>query len=235
MGPDAVGSDRIATNVKITGAGLPVVQPFARELLRQRSAGALLFHGNTRRCAALAQANPCDAVHHNLLLTRQVLQVVISSGTASFAFLSSHQALQTHTVLGASFAAAEASVLEAGQLCPDLAIAVVRFPGQLQPIQPDGLPLEQAWRQETAARAAVAAITTNTRQLVLSWPDPLGAPHELARQPLSQAVPLPQLPLIDWLEQVSDPLQAYQHNTVAQALLDLWSQPDGVAGSARSR
>lgn len=257
MGPEAVGRELLEHDVVITGADLPVVRPFARELQRlrscsfsraeegaclqaalQRSAGALLFHGRTRRSALLAQANPCDAVHHNLLLTRQVLQVVISSGTASFAFLSSDLALQTGTVLGAAFAAAEASVLEAGQRCPDLALAVVRVPSQLEPIQPAGLPLELTWRQEAAARATVAAITAitaNSQQLVLSWPDPLGAPHELARQPLRQAVPLPQLPLIDWLQHISDPLQTYEHSTVARSLLDLWRQPNSAARSARSR
>lgn len=203
--------------------GLPSLQ-----VALQRSGRPLLVHGRTRRSAALAERNPCDAVHQNLLLTRQVLQVVISSGTASFAFLSSDLALQTDTVLGAVFAAAEASVLEAGQLCPDLAIAVVRFPAQLDPIQHDGLPLELAWRQEAAARAAVQAITTNSHQVLLSWADPLGAPRRLVHEPLSQAVRQPQQPLIDWLQRISGPLQAYENTTVARALLDLWSQPEGT-------
>ena len=275
----------MAFDVVITGAGLPVVRPFAQDLLRQqprslalcsdltdlgqshesfqqcqqavapntklrfcsfsgtlelpsldaalqRSASLLLLHGHTRRSAQLAEGNPCDAVHQNLLLTRQVLQVVISSGTASFAFLSSDLALQTGTVLGATFAAAEASVLEAAQRCPDLAVAVVRFPSQLDPIQHDGLPLELAWRQEAAARAAVAANTTNTRQVLLNWPDPLGAPQQLQHQPLSQAVSQPQQPLIDWLQQISGPLQAYQNATVADGLLNLWSQTDEVEHNA---
>jgi hypothetical protein len=193
----------------------------------QRSASPLLFHGRTRRSAVLAQDNPCDAVHQNLLLTRQVLQVVISTGTASFAFLSSDLALQTDTVLGAAFAAAEASVLEAAQCCPYLAMAVVRFPSHLDPIQRNGLPMELAWRQEAAARAAVQAIAANTSQVMLSWPDPLGVPQELQSQPLSQAVSQPQWLLIDWLQQISSPLQAYQNATVARALLDLWIQQEG--------
>lgn len=275
------------TSAVITGAGLPVVRPFATELLRQqpgslalcsdlndlgqfhatllqcqqeqapntklrfcsfsgpdelpsldaalqRSASPLLLHGRTRRSAALAQDNSCDATHQNLLLTRQVLQVVISTGTASFAFLSSDLALQTDTVLGATFAAAEASVLEAARCCPHLAMAVVRFPSKLDPIELNGLPIELAWRQEVAARAAVQAIAANTCQVMLSWRDPIAAPQELQCQPLSQAVRQPQCLLIDWLQQISSPLQAYQNDTVARALQDLWSQPkDGLLEAVR--
>jgi len=190
-----------------------------------KHSGYLLFHGQTRRSQSLAQANPCDAVHRNLLLTRQVLQVVISTPTGSFVFLSSDLALQTHTVLGASLAAAEASVLEAAALLPRLPISVVRFPSSLDPIQADGLPMDRAWRQDSAARAAVHAITANQRQAVLSWPDPLGSPQEIQSQPLAQAVHAPRQLLVDWLQAVSPSLQAYDNPVVSEQLLQLWHAP----------
>ena len=188
-----------------------------------RGASPLLLHGRTRRSAALAQSNPCDAVHQNLLLTRQLLQLIIpTSASGAFVFLSSDLALQRDTVLGATFAAAEASVLEAARLCPRLAMAVVRFPARLDPIRLDGLPLELAWRQQLVARAAVQAFATDQRQLLLSWPDPIAAPQQLQCQPLAQALPSPRVPLIHWLSQISSPLQNYDNGTVARALLDLW-------------
>ncbi|MCP9890289.1 polysaccharide biosynthesis protein [Cyanobium sp. Aljojuca 7D2] len=187
--------------------------------------GCLLFHGQTRRSQSLAQANPCDAVHRNLLLTRQVLQVVISTPTGPFVFLSSDLALQTHTVLGASLAAAEASVLEAAALLPGLPMTVVRFPRSLDPIQEEGLPIDRAWRQDSAAQAAVHAITANRQRVVLSWPDPLGSPQQTQSQPLAQAVHAPRQPLVDWLQAVSTPLQAYDNSVVSQTLLQLWRDP----------
>jgi hypothetical protein len=269
----------------ITGVGLPVVRPFALELLRQQvhsltlcsdcpdfglvheeiracqqqqapktelqfctfsgrdeltcldgalrcRPNPLLLHGRTRRCLLWAETNPCDAVHQNLLLTRQVLQLALVSTPASFVFLSSDLALQTASVLGASLAAAEASVLEAARLLFDMAIAVVRFPSSLDPIRLDGLSLDRAWRQERASRAALQAISTNRGHVLLSWPDPVGAPQQLQSQSLAQAITPPHQPLLGWLQRHSHSLQTYDNAAVASALLDLWGHPPAPQSAA---
>ena len=193
----------------------------------------LLLHGQTLRATAALEDNACRAVRANVLLTRQILQQAISCSPDALVILSSDQAMRTDTALGASLAAAEASILEASAALHDVPILVMRFPACLEPPtdrSPD--PADRAWRREQAVRAALACLAAvepgEGQHQLIRWRDPLQQPALLHRQPLEQAVRQPPRPLLPWLESLEEPLARNDAVQTRQLLGALWAP--GLSG-----
>lgn len=190
----------------------------------------LLLHSQGLRCTRQAHAHPGRALRANLLLTRQVLQEAIAESPHALLVISSDHARDTTTVLGASLAAAEASLLEAASHLQDTVIRLLRFPAGLEPSThgDGGLEPDQAWRREQAVRAALSTLSAidppqDTTPLLIEWPDPLHAPQQLHHQPLVAGIPQPRQPLLHWLNSIAKPLQNEDDPAIARALLSLWA------------
>lgn len=196
----------------------------------------LLLHGQLCHHPEQLEHRPCQAVHRNLLLTRQMLQTAIADSPNQLVVLSSEHAGHTDTVLGASLAAAEASILEATRCLHDVPILVVRLPLCLASIALESCPPERRLLGHRAVQAVISQLFVHQEpdspaplHQLLHWPDAINDPQQLELAPLPQAVRQPRMPLTSWLALISEPLQAYEQQRVRQALLALWSNPSPSA------
>lgn len=199
------------------------LDPPALEAAIDGSEQLTLLHTLGLRCPRAAAADPAAAVHTNLLLTRQLLQSAIAAEPDVLVLLSSIWAEDPSSLLGASLAAAELSLLEAAPHLSDCRLAVLRLPHAFDQQAPTAAEHGRRLEASRAALDALAAHPVGAEPLLLHWPADLDAPQHLQATALQAVLPPPGEPLLGWLQRLSSPLQRRDQDAVADALLTLFA------------
>jgi FlaA1/EpsC-like NDP-sugar epimerase len=93
----------------------------------QRFKPSVVFHAAAYKHVPLMESNPLEAVRNNAIATRITAETAAAAGAGRFVLISTDKAVTPKTVMGASKALAEWSVVAAGERHPGTRFVSVRF------------------------------------------------------------------------------------------------------------
>jgi FlaA1/EpsC-like NDP-sugar epimerase len=93
----------------------------------QRFKPGVVFHAAAYKHVPLMESNPLEAVRNNAIATRITAETAAAAGAGRFVLISTDKAVTPKTVMGASKALAEWSVVAAGERHPGTRFVSVRF------------------------------------------------------------------------------------------------------------
>jgi FlaA1/EpsC-like NDP-sugar epimerase len=93
----------------------------------QRFKPSIVFHAAAYKHVPLMESNPLEAVRNNAIATRITAETAAAAGAGRFVLISTDKAVTPKTVMGASKALAEWSVVAAGERHPGTRFVSVRF------------------------------------------------------------------------------------------------------------